>query len=72
MSELHELQQAIDKMAQYIAQVLPDPRMWAAWPQELLEALQEKAQNEVDKKLYEEMLVELRDDLTTRIDSGRW
>ena len=72
MENLHDLQQVIDETAQNIAQVLPDPRTWAAWAQELLEALQEKAQNEVDKKLYEEMLVELRDDLTTRIDSGRW
>ena len=67
-----ELVDALEELARDIALIEPDPEDWAGWITYLLEALQEQAERDFKRTKYETMLETLRDDLTVRMDGGKW
>lgn len=64
--------EVIEDTANEIADAESSPEDWASWITYLLESLQEQAEKDIKSTDYETMLVTLRDDLTIRIDGGRW
>jgi hypothetical protein len=58
---------ALDEMARDIALIEPEPKDWGVWVNYLLESLQSEAQKERKSAADEEMLLNLREALETRI-----
>ena len=69
---LNDLMEAVNDMANEIADVEPEPGDWAGWIAYLLEALQEQVEKDRKGGNFETMLQALRDDLEIRITGGKW
>lgn len=73
MSKGKDLMMALDIAAGNIARVIRDPSGWAVWLIYLLEALEalEKGYPQQNER-FEQMLEELRDAITRRLEGGSW
>lgn len=68
-----ELRDILDKTAQEIAQMYPNPRTWQSWMIYLLERLEAQAmQNSAYMETFKEMLASLQDELRNRLKTGGW
>jgi hypothetical protein len=61
-----EIQEALDEAAQVMAAAPPE--QWPGWMRYFLEALEAQA----DVPAYRAMIEALREDLTIRLEVGRW
>jgi hypothetical protein len=69
MTELYEFKTLLNDTAKELTQALSTVGQLRGWVVYLLEALEVETQNRV---AYEEMLVDLVEDVQLRIDSGGW
>jgi hypothetical protein len=68
-----ELRDILDKTAQEIAQMYPNPRTWQSWMIYLLERMEAQAmQNSAYMETFKEMLASLQDELRNRLKTGGW
>ena len=68
-----ELRDVLDKTAQEIAQIYPNPRTWQSWLVYLLGRLEAQAiENPAYTGSFKEMLVSLQDELRNRLKTGGW
>jgi hypothetical protein len=75
MSKANEddLRDILEKTAQEMAQMYPNPRTWQSWMVYLLEQLEAKAiANPAYMDSFKEMLVSLQDELRNRLKTGGW
>jgi hypothetical protein len=69
MIALYEIKTLMDDTAKDLTQALSTVGQLRGWVVYLLEALEAETQN---RAAYEEMLVDLVEDIQLRIDSGGW
>jgi hypothetical protein len=68
-----ELRDVLDKTAQELSQMYPNPRTWQSWMIYLLARLESQAvQNPAYTESFKEMLVSLQDELRNRLKTGGW
>ena len=68
-----ELRDTLDKTAQEIAQMYPNPRTWQSWMVYLLQRLEAKAvENPAYTESFKEMIISLQDELRNRMKTGGW
>jgi hypothetical protein len=75
MSKANEddLRDILERTAQEIAQMYPNPRTWQSWMVYLLERLEANAiANPSYMESFKEMLVSLQDELRNRLKTGGW
>ncbi len=68
-----ELRDTLDKTAQEIAQMSPNPRTWQSWMVYLLGRLEAKAiENPAYTESFKEMIISFQDELRNRLKTGGW
>jgi len=68
-----ELRDTLDKTAQEIAEMSPNPRTWQSWMVYLLQRLEAKAvENPAYTESFKEMIISLQDELRNRMKTGGW
>jgi hypothetical protein len=68
-----ELRDTLDKTAQEIAEMSPNPRTWQSWMVYLLGRLEAKAvENPAYTESFKEMIISLQDELRNRMKTGGW
>jgi hypothetical protein len=68
-----DLRDVLDKTAQEISQMYPNPRTWQSWMVYLLTRLEAKAvENPAYTESFKEMILSLQDELRNRLKTGGW
>lgn len=74
MSRDDELRDILNKTAEQISRLTPNPRTWLAWLVYLLERLEREASTEdtSHRDLFRDMLAALEDAIRNRRNTGGW
>jgi hypothetical protein len=68
-----DLRDILDKTAEEMAQMYPNPRTWQSWMVYLLGRLEAQAtKNPAYMEAFKEMLASLQDELRNRLKTGGW
>ena len=68
-----DLRDMLDKTAQEISLMYPNPRTWQSWMVYLMERMEAQAiKNPAYAESFKEMIVSLQDELRNRLKTGGW